>query len=112
MEEKDFETIIAKVSSVENVVSAYICSRAGNFVAGSTPKFADRGMYSAITSLAYGTAEPVGHEMNDYLSYVSMRFTGKTLLVIGRGPRPLRGVLIEGTADPESVLQKVRPLVQ
>lgn len=111
MEERDFEQMLQKVSATEGVVSAYVCSRAGNYIAGNTPKFADRNMYSAITSLAYGSAEQVGHEMNDDLRYVSLRFSEKNLLVVGMGPRHLLGVLIDGRADQELVLAKVRPMI-
>lgn len=111
MEEKDFELMLQKLSALEGVVSAYVCSRAGNYVLGNTPKFADRNMYSAITSLAYGTAEQVGHEMNDNLRYVSMRFSEKNLLVVNLGPRHLLGILIDGRVDAELVLSKVRPLI-
>jgi len=88
LEEKDFELMLQKVSALDGVVSAYVCSRAGNYVLGNTPKYADRNMYSAITSLAYGTAEQVGHEMNDDLRYVSLRFSEKNLLVVDLGPAP------------------------
>ncbi len=108
MEEKDFGSMLQKISAVEGVVSAYICSRAGNYVSGNTPRFADRNMYSAITSLAYGTAEQVGHEMNDDLRYVSLRFSEKNLLVLDLGPRHLLGLLIDGRSDQEQVLEKVR----
>lgn len=111
MEEKDFDLMLQKVSAVDGVVSAYVCSRAGNFVLGNTPKFADRNMYSAITSLAFGTAEQVGHEMNDNLRYVSLRFSEKNLLVLDLGPRHLLGLLIDGRSDQEQVLAKVRPLM-
>lgn len=111
MEEKDFESMLQKISAVEGVVSAYVCSRAGNYVSGSTPKFADRNMYSAITSLAYGTAEQVGHEMNDDLRYVSLRFSEKNLVVVDIGPRHLLGLLIDGRADHEQVLEKVRKII-
>ncbi len=66
-------------------------------------------MYSAITSLAYGTAEQVGNEMNDELRYVSLRFSEKNLLVVDLGPRHLLGLLIDGRVDPDLVLDKVRP---
>jgi predicted regulator of Ras-like GTPase activity (Roadblock/LC7/MglB family) len=112
MEDLEFDSLLARVSSVEHIASAYICSRAGNYVTGATPKFADRGMYSAITSLAFGTAEQVGHEMNDDLNYVSLRFTGKNLLIIGLGPRHLMGLLVDGNADPEELLAKVRPMIK
>jgi predicted regulator of Ras-like GTPase activity (Roadblock/LC7/MglB family) len=108
LEEKDFGSMLQKISAVEGVVSAYICSRAGNYVSGNTPRFADRNMYSAITSLAYGTAEQVGHEMNDDLRYVSLRFSEKNLLVLDLGPRHLLGLLIDGRSDQEQVLEKVR----
>lgn len=111
LEEKDFELMLKKVSAIEGVVSAYVCSRAGNYVLGNTPKMADRNMYSAITSLAYGTAEQVGHEMNDDLRYVSLRFSEKNLLVVDLGPRHLLGLLIDGRADPDLVLNKVRPMI-
>jgi len=111
LEEKDFDLMLQKVSAVDGVVSAYVCSRAGNFVLGNTPKFADRNMYSAITSLAFGTAEQVGHEMNDNLRYVSLRFSEKNLLVLDLGPRHLLGLLIDGRSDQEQVLAKVRPLM-
>jgi len=111
MDEKEFDALLARVSSVEHVASVYVCSRAGNYITGATPKFADRAMYSAITSLAFGTAEQVGHEMNDNLSYVSLRFTGKNLLIIGLGPRHLLGLLVEGSADPDEILAKVRPMI-
>ncbi len=110
MEEKDFELMLQKVSAIEGVVSAYVCSRAGNYVMGNTPRFADRNMYSAITSLAFGTAEQVGHEMNDGLRYVSLRFSEKNLLVVDLGPRHLLGLLIAGKVDPEAMLEKVRAL--
>jgi len=111
LEEKDFEQMLKKVSALEGVVSAYVCSRAGNYVIGNTPKFADRNMYAAITSLAYGTAEQVGNEMNDNLRYVSLRFSEKNLLVVAMGPRHLLGLLIDGRADQELVLNKVRPFI-
>ena len=111
LEEKDFEAMLMKVSAVEGVASAYVCSRAGNYVMGNTPKFADRNMYSAITSLAYGTAEQVGHEMNDDLRYVSLRCSEKILLVVDLGPRHLLGLLIDGRVDPDLVLNKVRPMI-
>lgn len=111
MEEKDFELMLKKVSAIEGVVSAYVCSRAGNYVLGNTPKMADRNMYSAITSLAYGTAEQVGHEMNDELRYVSLRFSEKNLLVVDLGSRHLLGLLIDGRADPDLVLDRVRPMI-
>lgn len=111
LEEKEFEQMLQKVSAIEGVVSAYVCSRAGNYITGNTPKFADRNMYSAITSLAYGTAEQVGNEMNDDLRYVSMRFSQKNLLVVKIGPRHLLGMLIEGSTDQDLVLDKVRPII-
>lgn len=111
LEEKDFELMLKKVSAIEGVVSAYVCSRAGNYVLGNTPKMADRNMYSAITSLAYGTAEQVGHEMNDELRYVSLRFSEKNLLVVNLGLRHLLGLLIDGRADPDLVLNRVRPMI-
>lgn len=111
MEEKDFELMLQKVSDIEGVVSAYVCSRAGNYVLGNTPRLADRNMYSAITSLAYGTAEQVGHEMNDDLRYVSLRFSEKNLLVVDLGPRHLLGLLIDGRIDPDQMLSRVRPLI-
>jgi len=111
LEERDFEQMLQKVSAIEGVVSAYVCSRAGNYVMGNTPKFADRNMYSAITSLAYGTAEQVGHEMNDDLRYVSLRFSEKNLLVVDLGPRHLLGLLIDGHVDQEQVLNMVRPII-
>lgn len=111
MEEKDFESILKKVSALEGVVNAYICSRAGNYVLGNTPRFADRHMYSAITSLAFGTAEQVGHEMNDALRYVSLRFTKNNLLVMDLGPRHLLGLLIEAEVEPEQLLGRIRPLL-
>ncbi|HSA35874.1 MAG TPA: roadblock/LC7 domain-containing protein [Methanomassiliicoccales archaeon] len=111
MDEKEFEQMVQKVSALEGVISAYVCSRAGNFVSGNTPKFADRNMYAAITSLAYGTAEQVGNEMNDNLRYVSLRFSEKNLLVVAMGPRHLLGLLIDGRADQEQVLNKVRPFI-
>ncbi|NLX47371.1 MAG: roadblock/LC7 domain-containing protein [Euryarchaeota archaeon] len=112
MEEKDFEQMLQKVCSLEGVVSAYVCSRAGNYVTGTTPKFSDRHMYSAITSLAYGTAEQVGHEMNDDLRFVSLRFSEKNLLVLGLGQRHLLGVLIEGSRDQDQVLDEARKLIE
>ena len=111
LDEKEFEQMVQKVSALEGVISAYVCSRAGNFVSGNTPKFADRNMYAAITSLAYGTAEQVGNEMNDNLRYVSLRFSEKNLLVVAMGPRHLLGLLIDGRADQELVLNKVRPFI-
>ena len=111
LEEKDFELMLQKVSALDGVVSAYVCSRAGNFVLGNTPRYADRNMYSAITSLAYGTAEQVGHEMNDDLRYVSLRFSEKNLLVVDLGPRHLLGLLIDGRVEPDLVLDKVRPMI-
>jgi predicted regulator of Ras-like GTPase activity (Roadblock/LC7/MglB family) len=108
MDVKDYEKILDKVSSIEHVALAYICSRAGVYIAGNTPKMADRGMYSAITSLAFGTAEQVGHEMDDDLQYVSLNFSEKRLLVIGMGPLHLMGILIDRQCDPEEVLTKVR----
>jgi predicted regulator of Ras-like GTPase activity (Roadblock/LC7/MglB family) len=111
LEEKDFELMLKKVSAIEGVVSAYVCSRAGNYVLGNTPKLADRNMYSAITSLAYGTAEQVGNEMNDELRYVSLRFSEKNLLVIDLGPRHLLGLLIDARSDPDLMLDKVRPMI-
>jgi len=111
LEERDFESMLEKVTAIEGVVLAYICSRAGNYVKGSTPKFADRQMYSAITSLAFGTAEQVGHEMNDDLQYVSLRFSEHNLIVVGLGPRHLLGLLVDGSADPEHTLEQVKPLL-
>jgi len=111
MEDKDFEEILRKVSAIEHVTSVYICSRAGAFTTGITPKLADRSMYSAITSLAYGTAEQVGHEMNDDLQYVSLNFTQSRLLVVGIGPRNLMGLLIDDKGDPDDVLKDVQRLI-
>lgn len=108
MEEKDFENLLKRVSTIEHVGAAYICSRAGAFTFGNAPKMADRGMYSAITSLAYGTAEQIGHEMNDDLQHVSLNFTSKRLLIIDIGPRHLIGLLVDNKADQEQVLAKVR----
>ena len=61
LEEKDFEQMLQKVSTLEGVISAYVCSRAGNYVMGNTPKYADRNMYSAITSRV---PEPSSRQMN------------------------------------------------
>lgn len=111
MEEKDYDEILRKVSAIEHVTSAYICSRAGAFTTGITPKLADRSMYSAITSLAYGTAEQVGHEMNDDLQYVSLNFTQSRLLIVSLGPRNLMGILIDDKGDPDKVLADVQKMV-
>jgi predicted regulator of Ras-like GTPase activity (Roadblock/LC7/MglB family) len=108
MEEKDFDKLLENVATVEDVVSAFICSRAGAYFMGNPPKMADRGMYSAITSLAFGTAEQVGHEMNDDLQFVSLNFCKRRLLVLGIGPRHLMGMLVENKADVDGILEKVR----
>lgn len=111
MEERDFEKVLKRVSTIEHVVTAYVCSRAGVYTSGNAPKMADRGMYSAITSLAYGTAEQIGHEMNDDLKYVALNFSRKSLLIIGLGPRHLMGLLVDEQVDQEQVLAKVRSLL-
>ncbi len=111
MEDKDFEELLDKVSIVEHVTTAYICSRAGTYTSGNPPKMADRGMYSAITSLAFGTAEQVGYEMNDKLQHVSLDFTQKRLLIIALGHMHLMGLLVDEKADPNEVLAKVRFLI-
>ena len=111
MDEKDFERLLIGVSAVDDVISAYVCSRAGAYIDGVTPKMADRGMYSAITSLAFGTAEQVGHEMNDNLQHVSLNFSEKRLLIIGLGSRHLMGLLVEQKANVDELLYKVRALI-
>lgn len=111
MGEKDFDELLVKMYGIEDVASAFICSRAGAYVMGNPPKLADRGMYSAITSLAFGTAEQVGHEMNDDLRYVSLNFSKRRLLVIAIGPRHLMGLLVEDKGDVEGILEKVRSLL-
>ncbi|MCG7844412.1 MAG: hypothetical protein MIO90_03160 [Methanomassiliicoccales archaeon] len=108
MEERDFEDLLKRVSAIEHVVTAYVCSRAGAYTAGNTPKMADRGMYSAITSLAFGTAEQIGHEMNDDLKHISLNFSQKRLLIIGLGQRHLMGLLVDKQVDQEEVLAEVR----
>jgi predicted regulator of Ras-like GTPase activity (Roadblock/LC7/MglB family) len=111
MEEKDYENLSKKVSTIEHVVTAYVCSRAGVYTAGNAPKMADRNMYSAITSLAFGTAEQVGHEMNDDLQHISLNFSQKRLLIIGLGPRHLMGLLVDKQADQDQILAKVRSFI-
>lgn len=111
MEEKDFEDLLKKVTAIEHVVTAYICSRAGVYTTGNAPKMADRSMYSAITSLAYGTVEQLGHEMNDDLQYVSLNFLQKRLLIINISPRHLMGLLVDNKADQEQILAKVRSFI-
>jgi predicted regulator of Ras-like GTPase activity (Roadblock/LC7/MglB family) len=108
VEEKDFDGLLEKVVTIEGVVSTFICSRAGTYVKGQAPKMADRSMYSAITSLAFGTAEQVGHEMNDDLQYVSLNFSQRRLLVLGIGPRHLIGVLVDNKVDVQGILEKIR----
>jgi len=112
MEEREIDALLGKVNDLEHVSSSYVCSRAGNFISGTMPKFADRNMYSAITSLTFGTAEQVGNEMNDDLKYVSLRFTNANLLVVGLGPRHLLGMIVDGLVDPETIVSQVRPLIK
>ncbi len=106
------ESILERIKERPEINEVTLVSRSGMHVSGDVPQDAHRETFVAMSAILLGSAETATSELDDELSYVSVKLKESIILIQDAGPSVLLVSRLEKDAEIEEVLDYTKDFIE